>query len=326
MSAESFHDAALSKLAAGPLLDQIDLTLKAGNVIEGGEPGGLIASLDYRPQGRYAQGMAPYNSGTDQELDIRATIANKEPLAVKRPGLSHPRKLHVLTEWDQRYLGATGYNSLQTLSRLTVATALIAAETARVPAQLITTSSGNRPKVVDDNLLEAEDSLHEYDQNIQEIRKRRPRRQLLTALTDGLKELTESEYGLRPQSDVALVVSDFLMGAKRDRSGNVVSFDWQEPLTYLSEMLGDRLFVIQLTSPAQRELPDATRLTDGTRSYEMDQGERLKSAVGFAAGAQQKAERIAHAMQGLRHIQLDSANRTPFLDLTDFVFGPSPEA
>lgn len=324
MSHEASSSAAPNKdifaqLSAGDLVDNVEAQLKASNAIKGGQPSGLIHSLEHLRDGDISDGVGPYSPSSDKPRDynVRASYANQQPMAWKHRGTLQPHTLHNLTETGDRFFGATGSHSLHGLSRLTLAMAGLAVENKSAKAKLTLVSEGYKSLEIDEAPFDTMMALRSYDKYQSGSGKTKSRAS--SALAAGLSEL--ADFGPRAKSDACIVVSDFVMGAQRDDRGELVAFDWQKPLQILADTLGDRLYVVRLTTPAQTGLPYAREYTRDGQSRRVDTGDYLAMAENYHRLGQAKADRISTALVRLRHVELATVDRAPIVTAGDFIFG-----
>lgn len=322
MANEAFSDAV--KLESGPFLDYLAGQLEASNAIATGHNRGLMRSQDDSPEGTSPDGLIAYQPGEHhpQDLDIVATITNKKPLADSKVNFQQPRRMHALIEYGDRYRSATGTHSLSNLARMTLGLAAIAAETSRVDMQTVVVGNESGPLTIDETDFDATWTMRQYDAYVARTDQRVPTG-TATPLTAGLSEL--AEYGPQDDTDVCVIVSDFLTGARRNHDGELIEFSWEQPLQNLHSSLGDRLYVVQLATPAQQALPYARTYSAGGTLVKADMGDYLKLRAEYQGAGKEKADRIGRALGHLRHLELNSVDSTPLITAGDFIFGKPDE-
>lgn len=319
--AESFSDATALNLETGEFLNYIDLQLRASNSLTDGGPDGLIASLKYDRAGENVVDIAPYKAGADlpQDLDVRATYARKRAMARKKPGEFEPGRVHILSEYNDRYLGSTGKHSLKGLARLTVGMTLLAADQANSEMSLTVVGHTEKPLLHDDQSSGGVWTFQQFDQYIDGTPSRLVQPKAQSDIASGLEKLAEED--IDPETDAVLLVSDFTTGNTSDDI-NTPSFDWELPLNNLSQELGDRLYAVQLTNPAQIILPYARhyKRADG-KVVARDLADHQAVAAEYQAAGLAKAQRIAKCLRDIRNIRMYSQDPTPFVTAADFIFG-----
>ncbi len=311
-------------LKAGQLLHFLHGQLKASNVIDGGTTGGLIRSRDDSPEGIHPDGLTQYQPGQhhpELDLDICATLANRMPLADTRRNLEEPRKLHIVADYGQRYEGATGVYPLRGLARLAVAMVCIYADKKNLQLRTIATSDDRPPLMIDRVPTNAVWALSKYDEYTSSAVDGQPNKNNESTLTNGLELLRASQQPLQPNADAVVVISDFVSGAHYDQDGQLTGFDWQLPLERLQQRLGDRLFTVRLTTPAQSDLPYASAFAIDGEHMELDFGDYLQASEQYNQAAEEHEVCINGILSRQRHLNLSSQNARPFIELTDFVFG-----
>ena len=330
MANERLSGDALNKLSAGQLLDRIHNKLVATNAIETGGPNGLIKSLEDQPGGKRVSGLTKYRAGLHRpsDMEVNATFRNQKPLATETSDKQRPAKLHVVVEEGYRYSGSSGEYSLRALARLTVATSAIAADFTGSKMQAVFVADKMRPVVLNDqeDTLDDLETLRIYDKFVKNVKQNsqiKSSKDSANALINGLNYLDPVE-GLDTRSDAILVVSDFLMGASRNKQGKVVDFTWHSPLANLAEEMDDRLYVARLTTPAQSRMPLNAEYSHDGRLISFDTAEYMKMNSRYA-GSEQKAEKISEILSGMRVLELDSNVNSALLTVGDFVFGEPQE-
>jgi hypothetical protein len=319
-------------LDTGLLLDEIDAKIRAGNYLEDGGADGLVRTLGYVPDRENFEAVGAYSPGRDrvQDLAVAATFAAREPKAYKGRGRRSPHKLHILVEQADRYRGSTGQEGLglDRLARFALAMSATAAERVKVGTQLVMVSDSDKITRVNEDVTNALDILSPFDKFTTEALSRQSTEGQQTAtdmLNRGLGYMTDEYDGPKDESDACLVVSDFLSGAERSRNGELKGFDWEEPLALFKERLGDRLFIVRLTSPAQIQLPETSEFALKGRPITLDAGELWQQTEIYARLGQEKADRITGILKGFRCLDLSSQTKTPFSDVADFLFGTPQE-
>ena len=303
------------------LLDDIEANLKASNMLHNGQPNGMIASLDRARYG-YPDGKDTFTPAVShvRDLDVAATYANKKPIAKRRVSDQAPDRLHVVAEYGDRYLGATGHHTLHELARISMGVVLVAADEAGSRVRGILTGESAAAVTMDDTDIESYEVIDRYDKVARDGGKpKNGKSPLRFAL-----EMTGAE-NLNPDSDVAVVVSDFVRGAQYGNDGELVSFDWEDELEQLHDELKDRLYVVRLVTPAQIYLPETASIAIQGQRFDLSEADYLRFRKRYEAVGQQKAARIADVLHHIRHLDLNSWTKAPIIELTDFVFGEPEE-
>lgn len=317
-------------LDTGLLLDTIDARIQAGKYLEDGAADGLVRTLGYVPDRENFEAIGPYSPGRDrvQDLAVAATFAAQEPKAYKGRGRRSPHKLHMLIEQADRYKGSTGQEGLglDRLARFTLAMSATAAEHVRASTQAVMVSDSGEFVTVDETMTDALDILGPFDKLTDQVSGQQSADEASkSALAKGLDYLADEYDGPKSESDACLVVSDLVSGAERDKKGELTGFDWEEPLGVLKERLGDRLFVVRLTSPAQTQVPEVSDFALDGKPVTLDAGELWQQAEAYTRLGQEKADRIASILKRFRHLDLSSQTKTPFSDVAHFLFGTPQE-
>jgi hypothetical protein len=311
-----------SRGSAGALLAELSTRMQAENALEDHRIGGLIESLGYVPNKQSTDAIGTYQPGADkpQDIDVAASIASDTVQARKGRGHTGPNRLFVVTEFGHRYDGSTGAAPLHALARLSVAMAALATEKIGADMHSSVVPAGKR-RAAEAGQNDSLWTLKRYDKQVAAVRNNRmPVDAGKTALASGLQALERNDE-LRPNSDVVLVVSDFLDGVERGQNGEIKGFTWENPLRGLHRALGDRLFAIRLNTPAQREMPASSHYSTPDGTFEMDESERASASERYARMATDKAGHIAQVLGRMRHMEFDSNSRRPTVELINFVFG-----
>jgi hypothetical protein len=315
-----------AELTHGQLIDELDGSIKAlVGVDSSGEYGG-IPTLDNAPNPTDIDDVGEYSPGLDSvdNLAIVESIMSKRAMAHKGRSDEHPRSYHTVVEYGSRYLHSTGDNSLHGLARVAVATLILAANSEGADFNLLALSEESKPFSTQTNETGSEVwTLKQYDDYTRSIGASKRTSPKGDALATGLNSLLLGD-SFESNSDVCIVVSDFLAGAKYSTEGQVTGFNWQNPLRRIHEAIGDRLLVTRLTSQAQREVPYAREMTIDGKDITLDIDDYIQISERYRSASTQKAEVIRSVLRGMRLLELDSGDKKPLLTVPEFVFA-SPE-
>lgn len=326
MANESLNNQNLADLSAGSLLDGVRRRINAKSVIINGVPCGAIDSLEDMPGGRRSAGLTAYRTGFHgtHDLDVRSTLLNNRALANEARDRQNSPKLHLVVEHGDRYRGATGNFSLNNLARLVVAITATAADLSKIPLQSTFVADQHKPKLLEVTSTTSFDDLETlkaYDKYIDQAAKNRPKtaKDSANSLLTGLNNLSPEE-GFNVESDIAVVASDFLMGPIRDNEGSITCFNWLPALREIHEAIGDRLFIYQLTSPAQRHLAFNTDVSNGDQALSFDTAEYLDMNQRY--GANNKQAVVTNVLKGMRLLEVSSIDKRPVMEAADFLMTP----
>jgi hypothetical protein len=325
MANESLASAAVKRssldtVSPAVLVDFIDEKLSADNAIENPDTGGLVRSLRYgRTISSSVAAIERYSPGADEPsaFDGRASLINDEPMARKYVGSDQPRHLRVLAEYNDRYFGSIGPAPLAGLARLSVAMSAVVAE--KTGSQVRLSIAGDREKPFRQREEETTEpaliTTRDYDKYAASPRAgvETLSRSLAQTLLDNLRGEESKD------ADAFIVVSDFLAGAKRDEKGKLTGFDWHAPLRNLHTEVGDRLFVVRLTSPAQTQLPYSPHYAVEGTSLSMNLPGYFAAAAEYQQRGEEKAQRIADCLAPMRSLELSTMDAAPILKLRDFL-------
>jgi hypothetical protein len=179
-------------------------------------------------------------------------------------------------------------------------------------------AEGAKPLVHDSYMVEAGSSLRRYDQYVN-VSNLQGNDASDRTLAEGLDQIVKADEDLLTDSDAVLVISDFL-APNGLKDGNP-SFEWRRPLLQLKQQLGDRLFAIKLTTPAQSNLPLAPAYVKNRKIHELDLGDYLKAAEMYSAAAAEKTVCLNGLLRGVRRLDFSSQSQRPLIELSDFIFG-----
>lgn len=325
MATERIQKTDFASIEPGLLLDWISMQFKASDPIENVGTRGRIKGSNDQSGGPRPAGLTKFRLGfhSNQDLDIRASFANKKALATERRALHKPRSLHMLAEYGDRYKGAVGRYSLAALTRLTVALCCEAALNFGSAAKMTFVADKNKPLHIDSiaDKVDSLDILRSYDKYIQSSAKKIPKKakDSKNALAEGLKYLNPQDE-VQTESDICIVMSDFLMGAKRGKDGQVIGFNWQAPLYDLAEKMDDRLYLMHLSTPSQLNFPNATTLLNEGRPMQLDLAEYLDMNQSYHEGATQKQERLRAILRGFNFMEVSTLSNRPVDEISNFLF------
>lgn len=318
---ESLASDRFADLKPGALLDELDASIKALVGVDSTGGYGGIPTLDNASQPMDIDDIGEYSPGTDQieNLAVAETLASDRAMAYKGRSEDQPRTYHTVVEYGDRYLSSTGQHSLHALARVALATVTLAAQSEGAELDLHAAREGERPLEIHDEIVQGVWTLKQYDDYT-----RKPGEPLTPgdtgeALAEGLNGVLASE-DLEENSDVCVVVSDFLGGAQYSPSGTLRGFNWERPLRQLHAALGDRLLVARLTTQAQRELPFARTLTNQGKATRLDVGDYLRISDRYRQMAEQKAQSTQTILRDMRLLELDAGDKTPLVTVPKFVF------
>jgi hypothetical protein len=310
----------LADLSPGQLLTRLQPTVTALT----GKPshygmGGGIPTTDNAANPESLDDVGAYQTGVDnrRQINIAATLKNNRMMANKGRGDEVPRKYHAIVEHSDRYLNISGRKSLQTLSRLGLASLSLAAQQEYSSMRVVIATDEDEPQVIDHEEFSAVGMMIDYDKRIKSMDPDpKPKG---TALAQGLRRLMHDSDNFESKSDVLLVASDFLGGEQR-RKGELVGFDWAKSLSWLNSQLGDRLLVMRLTTPGQRFWPEARTVEIDGRPQTFDTADQLEAAGNYYGDAIKKDHLIRKIIGPTRHIELDSADKLPQVKVPEFMF------
>lgn len=322
MTYETVTTSRFTELQPGELIDKLDANIKAlVGIDSSGEYGG-IPTLDNVPGTLDIDDVGEFSPGVDRvdNLAIAESLASKNVIAYKGRGEDHAREYHTLVEYGSRYLNASGEHSLHSLARIALATVLLAAKSEGAELDLQAVSDGQKPfGFHDESTQRGTWAMKKYDAFTQSVTSTPNPSGTRSALSEGLNNIIYSD-DLDENSDVCIVVSDFLGGAEYSPDGNLLGFEWQQPLRQLHTELGDRLLVTRLMTQAQREIPPARTILYQGKPTKLDRGDYLDLSERYQRVAKQKAESIRSILRGMRLLELDASDSAPLITVPRFVF------
>jgi hypothetical protein len=308
-------------LKPGALLDELDASIKALVGVDSLGSYGGIRTLDNAPQPTDIDDIGEYAPGIDQieNLAVAESLASGRAMAYKGRSEEQPRAYHTVVEYGDRYLSSTGQHSLHALARVALATVTLAAQSESAELNLHAAREGERPLEIHDEIVQGVWTLKQYDDYTREPGEPLTSGDTGEALAEGLNGVLLGE-SLEENSDVCVVISDFLGGAQYSQSGALRGFNWQSPLRQLHSALGDRLLIARLTTQAQRELPFARTLAHQGKATKLDVGDYLRISDRYRQLADQKAQSTQAILRGMRLLELDAGDKTPLVTVPKFVF------
>ena len=321
MAYESLATDRFADLKPGALLDELDASIKALVGVDSTGGYGGIPTLDNAPQPLDIDDIGEYSPGVDEieNLAVAETLASDRAMAYKGRGEDQPRTYHTVVEYGDRYLNSTGQHSLHALARVALATVTLAAQSEGAELDIHAAREGQRPLEIHDEIVQGVWTLKQYDDYTRSADEPLTPENSGEALAEGLNGVLASE-DLEENSDVCVVISDFLGGAQYSPSGALRGFNWQSPLRQLHNALGDRLLIARLTTQAQRELPFARTLTHEGKATRLDVGDYLRINDRYRQLAAQKAQSTQAILRGMRLLELDAGDKSPLVTVPKFVF------
>lgn len=303
--------AIVANLPGPALLDRLNDELRAVEPAETGLFAGAIASIDPTSHGLNVDGVGDYSPGHDRpsQLNMQATLSSGLPKANKVRGDVDIPRLHIVADMPERLSYTTGDMSLQTLGRYAVALGLVLGEKARANASVVLSRSGAE-QVFDDRASEGFEAMVQIDRNLENTEE--PASSESSSLARAL-DLTERN--IHPDSDITLVISDFMDGYNPE-TGEI---DWQHPLHRLQSTLQDRLLAIRLKSPAQEELP-----IGAVRHLSLNQLARMRQE--YRNSARIKSTAIANVLRAVRYAEIDGVKKpgqNPLQEVMQFLAEPA---
>lgn len=210
--------------------------------------GGLMDSLRLG-NGNNFRDIDRYRPGVDRPLSIITNTLGQgdgsQVMCKKNQTLSSPQNLHVLIDAPQRHEALGGDYSATSLSRYVLSLTTMVSSVANTPMDVYLRDKDDVAGLLMED--EADDMYIAYRQldGVQDGRR-------LEYTDSDLKSQLEHLRSRLDEADgVAVIFSDFLDGYDVEKQ----TFAWQKPLQHIHDDIGDRLWAVRLTSPAQSQYP-----------------------------------------------------------------------
>lgn len=280
------------------------------------EAHGLMQSLRYGRAGDQVDAIGPFTPGVDApyRIDIVSSYASEQTMAKKVLTEASPAMVHIGLDYPKRHENFTGDYRPQDIGNFTTALCARIAYVGEADLAIHHNDGEHTELIFEGSSSDIYDAFNQIDGKIDRRALAGSKPGKLRGIIDSVLEHADS------RNDAVLITSDFSDGYNQQTD----SYDWQQSFQQLHEELGDRLWAVRLTSPAQQRLP--LRPNDSLSP-------RAVAAVhrDFADLAQQKEAALHRNLQPLKEndpsrlVEVDTFRRNnerhPAQTLSAFMLG-----
>lgn len=248
--------------------------------------GGLMDSLSTGRGSRSAFKKQRYQSGVDRPtaIDVNSIFQGdgSEITAIKSRTKDVPATVHTLLDLPERHEKLTGDYRTEDIARRILSLTTFVAKAGRTSSDVYLRDGTGRAGLIEEDIT---DDMYMAFRHLDGEAEPDRLEECGPSLSSQIEQVCSR---IKPERDAVVLVSDFL--DEYDEQSH--SFGWEDALHNIRDELGDRLWGVRVTSPAQQQYPD---IINDAMSHDVIAAMNHK----FAALAERKQEALGRALKPL---------------------------